>query len=331
MLFQSLACILFDLTVLLINKKIIIGNSPLAFLSTFSLELFLVHGFILNLIFDKVEAADYVLFALVFAVSIICAIILSPPDKWLTGHITRFLTREKKKLQPKALIPWIVSALLVLAAACAFFYGRHFLFARAEYDKEIKALISSEVGDEIEFGHFDTDLTLPGKESVTWIVIEKEDDHVCLLSKKGLGGSFYNQKHEEITWENSDIRKLINSKEYLNIFNRYEKEALMENNGDLISLMTPVQAESFFSSDLERELALTQAAEAKGTNINYLSKANYWDIKSYHSSWWWLKGPEKEADIYAPIVTVDGVIETGSKVVNKPSGAIRPLILVKIQ
>ena len=126
------------------------------------------------------------------------------------------------------------------------------------------------------------------------------------------------------------MRLLLNSQEYLEMFNKYELERLVKNNGDRIYLLTPEEAQEFFSSDEERELSITQAAEAKGTNINYMSKANYWDVKDYRSSWWWLKGSSTEPSVYAPIVTSEGVIETDTKVVNKPSGAIRPVVRVRI-
>ncbi len=307
------------------------GNKALRFLSTCSLELFLIHGYIASWLFDKLELNDFVMFALVIAVSVACAAIIAPLDRFLIKHISGFLSAEKKPIDRKAVYKLVIALALIILAAFAYIDGRHFVFAKAEYNQEMEALKRSEIGDEVEFGHFDTDLTIPGKETVLWLVIEKDENTICLLSKMGLGGSFYHQKHEEVVWEDSDIRTLLNSKEYLDMFNRYEKDAIISNNKDFVSLMSVSQAESFFSSDPERELAITQAAEAKGTNVNHLSKANYWDIKSYDSSWWWLKGTGSVPDIYAPIVTEDGVIKTQEKVVNKPSGAIRPLIYIKLE
>jgi len=46
--------------------------------------------------------------------------------------------------------------------------------------------------------------------------------------------------------------------------------------------------------------------------------------RGYRSSWWWLRDEKK--DITAPIVTVDGDILINKKYVNKPNGAIRPVI-----
>ena len=51
------------------------------------------------------------------------------------------------------------------------------------------------------------------------------------------------------------------------------------------------------------------------------------DVKT---SWWWLRGDTGYTGLTAPIVTVDGVISPDEKYVNKPGGAIRPVIRVKI-
>ena len=98
--------------------------------------------------------------------------------------------------------------------------------------------------------------------------------------------------------------------------------------GDLITLLTPEQAGRLFASDKDRELSITTAAQLQGTNINTMSKHHEWDMKGYRSSWWWLKGEGKE--ITAPIVTVDGTISLSEKTVNKPGGAVRPVIWVDL-
>ena len=114
------------------------------------------------------------------------------------------------------------------------------------------------------------------------------------------------------------------------MFSSMEKEVVLPVDGDEISLLTVDEAMEIFGSDKERELDVTEVAILDGTNVNGMSKANNWDMKGYRSSWWWLKGNCENASIYAPIVTVDGIIETDKKVVNKPNGAIRPVIWVSV-
>ncbi len=327
---QIAACISFDILILLVSMKVAIGNRALKLISGFSLELFLVHGYLVNWFFKIDDLSEPLIYALVIICSLLCAFLLSKLDSLLIKVVSQILTAPKKKRDKIAIlkIGGVLVSLLVVAFVIIF--TRHILFAKNDFDREMAALKVSSIGDEVNFGHYDMDFTKLGKEPVTWIVLEKDENEIYLLSKQGLGGSYYNQKHAKTTWGVSDMRLLLNSQEYLEMFNKYELERLVKNNGDRIYLLTPEEAQEFFSSDEERELSITQAAEAKGTNINYMSKTNYWDVKDYRSSWWWLKGSSTEQSVYAPIVTSEGVIETDTKVVNKPSGAIRPVVRVMI-
>ena len=205
----------------------------------------------------------------------------------------------------------------------------------AREDEELRRMIrgtilrhnSANVGDEVSWGRFETDAERPGKETLTWIVVKREGDNVCLLTKQGIDGYWYNQNHEAVSWENSDIRELINSKEYVEkMFNKYELASVVVKNDDILSLLTVDEALEYFDSDEERELSITPIAQMEGTNVNTLSKVNKWDMKGYRSSWWWLRSTK--SDIYAPVVTVDGVVLEGEKEVNRTGGAIRPVIWV---
>ncbi len=323
---QLLACLFFDLLVVLLSRKVYIGNKALGFINSFSLELFLVHGFFVNWIYDKVDQSDFVLYALVIVCSFVSAFALSRITGWLVKRAVGVMCNTHEKMDSGKILRLAVAAVILVAVAFGIIYARSYIFSGKEYKQQCSALKSAKVGDEVYWGHFNTDNTIPGKERLTWIVIEREGDEICLLTKEGIAGSYYNQKHEPVTWEDSDLRALLNSKEMLDSFSRYEKQNLLEKDGDILTLITEEQAESVFSSDEERVLFITEVAQDKGTNTNNLSKANNWDYKDRKSSWWWLKGSDDEPDIYAPIVTVDGVIVEGSKAVNKPAGAIRPVL-----
>ena len=151
---------------------------------------------------------------------------------------------------------------------------------------------------------------------------------MSLLCREGIAGSSYNQKHEAVSWEDSDLRAKLNSKAYLDMFSRYEAEHVVPKEGDMLTLLTAAEALEAFDSDEDRELVITAEAKAQGTNINTMSKHHEWDMKGYRSSWWWLRGEAGEKDIYAPIVTVDGTVLLKEKVVNKPGGAVRPVVTV---
>ena len=152
--------------------------------------------------------------------------------------------------------------------------------------------------------------------------MDNVDGKVCLITRQGIAAATYNQKHEEVDWEESDIRSTINSAKFMKIFSPYELSHMMSSDADFISLPTELDVVAFFHTDKERELSVTTAAEHEGVNINYLSKVNEWDMKGYRSSWWWLRG--EGTSVYAPVVTVDGIIS--EKEVNRPGGAVRLMI-----
>ncbi len=341
LLAQTAACLLFALVVLLLNMRITLRSRALRYVGGISLELFLVHGYILRRFFGGAKLSDPLLFAAVLGSSIACAAVISPCVKLLVKAVTGRLTWRKaenhtlesaiaeKQREKRARLLKILSGVCV-GAVCVFWLIRaaqYYIFDRREYKEECAALAIAAVGDEVLWGRFETEPLKPGRERLAWTVFRREGGRVYLLSKEGVAGSYYNQKHEAVSWEDCDLRGLLNSEKFTGMFSRYEAKNVVEMEGDRITLLTPAEAEEIFASDLERELKVTEAAEKAGTNVNRLSKDNYWDMKGYRSSWWWLRGEEE--DILAPIVTVDGVIETRTKAVNKPGGAIRPVICVE--
>lgn len=341
---QSISCLFFTMFVLLLNMRIRLTNRVIKYVGSISLTLFLVHGYLVNRILSNVRMSDFVRFLVVFIVSIACAAMISPLSNALVKRTIDILTYEKKindtlegaelkkQMQKRNRLLKRLAIVLLLVAVAGGFYatvGRKAMLEK-EFAEEKEALLEAKVGDIVNFGRFDTDARIPGAERVFWIVVKIEGDKICLLSEKGIAGSEYYKKHEEVTWADSYLRNRLNSEEFLKMFSSMEKEVVLPVDGDEISLLTVDEAMEIFGSDKERELDVTEVAILDGTNVNGMSKANNWDMKGYRSSWWWLKGNCENASIYAPIVTVDGIIETDKKVVNKPNGAIRPVIWVSV-
>ena len=336
---QSAACIAFTSLVLLLNMRLTIGNRVLRFLSGISTELFLIHNLFISRVFSGMKMPAFYLFGAVFLCSIASAAVISPCVKWIVKHIRRnktipdrdrndTLERQNAKRALERKLRFIKIAGSIAAVLILFIFICKTVLRHREFLEEYDALCNSSVGDIVYWGRDDTDYDHFGEERLTWIVIRRTEGAICLLSEKGLSGSPYHQKHEAVTWEDSDLRALLQSEAFTDMFSKDEAAVMQKKDGDLITLLTAAEAGEFFETDLSRELAITQAAEASGTNINTLSQDNYWGMKGYHSSWWWLKGKPGQKEIYAPIVTVDGIISEKEKEVNRPNGAIRPVIWV---
>ena len=339
---QTAACLTFSVFVLLLNRKIRLGNRALTFVSGLRIELFLIHGYFVHLVYDHLRMPDILRYALVPACSLVCAGALAPVlrklVRWITDRLYRpekpYRTLEsemaarKRKHRIKALCLAGVFVAGTAVTVLCFPLVHRYLFAEKEWQEECRQILAAGIGDEVFLGRFETDRSRMGEERLAWIVIKREEEQVCLLCKEGIAGSSYHRKHAKVSWEDSDLRRLLNSGTFLRIFSPDETAHIAERKGDRLTLLTVKEAMEVFQTDRDRELSITEAARMQGTNINTLSKANEWDMKGYRSSWWWLRGEEGVKDICAPIVTVDGSIDTGHKAVNKPGGAVRPVVWI---
>ncbi len=340
---QMFSCIICTMLVLLLNMRVTIGNRILGFVNSIQLTLFLFHGFMVKTVFENIEMNDLARFAVVFASSMAGAWIISLPEGALVKCSTTILTREKKvndtlegraeqemMLKRKQRAGKLAAAGIVAAfiGIPALIIGRT-LFLKEQCEQEMNVIKSAKQGDVVVFGRFDTDPARPGRERLEWIIAKCEGNRICLLTEKGIAGGSYNRKHEKVTWAKSDLREHLKEEPFAGMFSEAELFHILPAGDDVLTLLTPKEAEEIFASDTERELSITQMAEKEGANINTLSKAHSWDMKDYRSSWWWLKGGASPS-YTAPIVTVDGEILTDVQEVNRPGGAIRPAVWVSV-
>ena len=324
---QSINCIVVVTFQLLLNMKITVKNKALDYMGTIQMMVFLVHGYFVRTVFDHTKMDNFLWYLMVFVCSIVVASILSPISSAIASRVKRLLLSIDAKRVGGKMATYILA--VTVAGAMIFFAVRGIAISRY-YDEEMKILSACSAGDEVYFGRFDTDGSRLGKERLQWIVLQNDGKRVCLLTKEGIASGYLNQKYEEVSWEGSDLRKRLNSDEFIKIFNEKELSKIIERKGELISLLSVAEAEKYFSEDKDRQLSVTDIALAGGCNINELSKANNWDLKGYRSSWWWLRGDFGKKEITSPIVTVDGEISLSERYVNKPGGAIRPVIWVDI-
>ena len=117
--------------------------------------------------------------------------------------------------------------------------------------------------DVIEFGSFYNDETQK-KEKIEWMVLDEDEETLFVVSKKILGVAPYDK--EEKTWEESLMRRGLNTKFYDAAFNSFEKECIVttkveltdwnyyfEPTFDKIFLLSRDEVEKYFP-----ELALQQ-------------------------------------------------------------------------
>ncbi|MBR1453827.1 MAG: hypothetical protein IJ593_04200 [Lachnospiraceae bacterium] len=159
-------------------------------------------------------------------------------------------------------------------------------------------------------------------EPIEWIVLEKSNNKALLLSKYVLTSHTYNGENADITWENSTIRKWLNS-EYINtIFSKKEQGSILttdvinndnaefgtkggNNTKDKLFLLSIDEVNKYFSSDNQRE------ATYKGGSSNF----------------WWLRSPGYYQDNAAYVGNGGDLREAGYGVYD--GNGVRPALWVK--
>ena len=97
---------------------------------------------------------------------------------------------------------------------------------RAE-ELKIKLLEDPIAGDILTFGAYEQDNdTSNGKEDMKWIVLDRIEDHVLLLSVYGIDCKAYHS-YGGATWENCSLRKWLNNSFLTDAFSQEEQERIL--------------------------------------------------------------------------------------------------------
>jgi tetratricopeptide (TPR) repeat protein len=80
------------------------------------------------------------------------------------------------------------------------------------------------VGDTITLGSYEQDNnTTNGAESIEWIVLEKNDNSIFVISKYALDAQAFNSEQDYVTWETCTLRTWLNGTFYNNAFSTIEQ------------------------------------------------------------------------------------------------------------
>ena len=206
-----------------------------------------------------------------------------------------------------------------------------------------ETLSSAEVGDTITFGTYEQDNDQSnGKEPIEWIVLEKSEKSILVISKYGLDYHEYTnvppvtfagnyviieEQSDLVQWQNSTMREWLNSDFMDEAFTSEDKSRLLattfisEGNdeySDKIFLLHDGEAEEFFPTNAERRCKATEYAKAQGVNT----------VQDY--CMWWLSTPDY--DVYRGMgYQYDGSIFyiTSNIILGNP--AVRPVIFISLE
>ena len=93
---------------------------------------------------------------------------------------------------------------------------------------DMKALKAAEVGSYIYFGEYEQDNDeATGKEAIEWLVLDKQDDKMLVISRYALDCQYFNTEQEVVTWETCSLRGWCNSAFYDAAFLSEEKDVIL--------------------------------------------------------------------------------------------------------
>lgn len=180
-------------------------------------------------------------------------------------------------------------------------------------------MVNANIGDTIFFGHYEQDNDIEnGKEDVEWIVTEKKNDRIHVVSKYALDVLAYNTERREVKWEESSLYYWLNNDFVAIALTDFEKDKVCvysDDEKEKISLLTSNYIE--LNPFQTIEASPTEYAISRGA-ITY----------SNGNGNWWLKSIDGKTDV-SQIVSAYGGFSAVSPVNNK--NMIRPAMWISTE
>ncbi|MBQ3195557.1 MAG: leucine-rich repeat protein [Clostridia bacterium] len=203
---------------------------------------------------------------------------------------------------------------------------------------EVLPSIEAEIGEYITFGSYEQDNnTANGKEAIEWLVLDKKDGSMLVISKYGLDGGAYFSVYDDGNWKNSNVRARLNNSFIQDAFSETEQYRLItvttnpdanpeydsdqgSSTQDRVFLLSSVEANRYFDSDASRACLPTAYALSKGVYECYSG-----DYKGY--CFWWLRTVGSD-EWDAACVDADGTIDNHGDSQRSYQYAIRPAMWI---
>lgn len=226
----------------------------------------------------------------------------------------------KKESRSIAIKICIIGVLLVVAWILSKYIFK--LFDPEEKNKaELqKTLQAANVGDYITLGVYEQDnVESNGKEPIEWLVLDKQDDRILVISRYALDWVKFNTVEAIVTWETCTLRGWLNDTFINEVFDKNERDRILttkvtadisplhdtppgNDTTDRIFLLSILEEERYFTTPTESLCLATDYCHARGS---------FRDADGY--CWWWLRTPG--TDRYrASYVNHEGIVRDAGHV-----------------
>lgn len=211
----------------------------------------------------------------------------------------------------------------------------------AASDAKTKNIEEATVGDYITFGTYEQDNdTSNGQEDIEWLVLDKEDDRLLVISRYVIDCQKYNDHYEPVTWETCSLRTWLNDVFLNNAFSSDEQIQILtttvtaeqnkeyytlagNDTEDKVFLLSVLEAERYFNSDKARQCTPTEYAIALyGNNLFYT-------VGNEAVMYWWLRTPGDINEATA-IVGVNGSVYDDGIDVDFNEYGVRPALWISL-
>lgn len=258
---------------------------------------------------------------------------------WKDADELAGVCREKIEVQKKAqkkiakYAKIVVPAVAVLVIAILVISN---LVRNSTFLKEKKEDFSAaQVGQRIEFGTYEQDSiwddkTTREKDPIRWIVLEKQDDRILVVSSLILDIHSYDESYSDVvTWEKCSLRRWLNNTFINNAFNATERKLILE---------AEVPADKHPDCDTDPGNATTDQIFLLSAS-EYLKYFTYDGISRFSDyadtmredrryQTWWLRTPGEDGQ--TEVFCDSGNMFDGSWY-RDPDGGVRPAMWISIK
>ena len=218
--------------------------------------------------------------------------------------------------------------------------------------KGVKTKKRVAVGDTVTFGTYPQTESGTDNTPIEWLVLEYDakNNRALLISRYGLDAQPYNTERKDITWEESSVRRWLNSTFMNKAFSAKEQSAIVQvnvdnsksqgyskwstsggnNTQDRIYLLSYAEANKYFgvtyedSKNTKSRVTPTAYAKKEGAYTN----GSYKTTEGKAAGWWWLRSPGYYQN-YAAYVCTGGSLDY--RTVNSDSGCVRPALWINLE
>lgn len=179
-----------------------------------------------------------------------------------------------------------------------------------------ETMADASVGDAVVFGKYEQNGNADdGAEKIEWIVLEKQDDKLLLISRQCLDAKQINKTRTDVEWKQSELFQWLNGEFLQTAFSEAELSSVIENDGVKVNLPSAEDAKKYYEYDSWRAAEATEFAVKNGARVQN------------GKTWWWLldKGEIASSNSY---VYFDGTIRTDGLSVDYQAVAVRPMMWV---